>query len=72
MLFELVLSFKATEEYFSDALFNILYKMISTFKCMDDILSKSVTIQLEAHRAVGPSGTIYFAVISGFNFFSLY
>ena len=57
---------KATEQYFPVVLFNTLYKMVLTFRSVDEILWCDHSN--ESYWAVLSSGTVYYAVQGGSNF----
>ena len=57
---------KATEQYFPVVLFIMLYKVILTFKSVDEIL-KCDHLN-ESYRAILSCGAIYCAVQGGSNF----
>ena len=45
---------KATEQYFPVELIIMLYKVVLTFESVDEILNKSVTIQMKATEQYFP------------------
>ena len=57
---------KATEQYFPVALFIMLYKVVLTFKFVDEILNYDPSI--ESYRAILSCSTVYYAVQSVSNF----
>ena len=57
---------KAIEQYFHVVLFIMLYKMVLTFKSVDETLVCDHSN--ESYRAVLSSGTVYYAVQDGSNF----
>ena len=57
---------KATEQYLPVVLFNTLYKMVLTFRSVDEILWCDHSN--ESYWAVLSSGTVYYAVQGGSNF----
>ena len=57
---------KATEQYFHVVLFIMLYKVVLTFKSVDDTLVCEYSN--ESYRAVLSCGTVYYAVQGGSNF----
>ena len=57
---------KATEQDFSVVLFIMLYKVVLTFKSVDEILKCDHSN--ESYRAVLSRGVVYYAVQGGFNF----
>ena len=57
---------KAIEQYFHLVLYIMLYKVVLTFKCVDETL---VCDHLnESYWAVLSCGTVYYAVQGSFNF----
>ena len=57
---------KATEQYFPVVLFIMLYKVVLTFKSVDEILKCDHSN--ESYWAVLSCGTVYYAVQGGSNF----
>ena len=57
---------KATKQYFPVVLFNTLYKVVLTFKSVDEILKCNHSN--ESYWAVLSCGTVYYAVQGGSNF----
>ena len=57
---------KATEQYFPVVLFIMLYKVVLTFKSVDEILKSNHSN--DSYWAVLSSGTVYYAVQGGSNF----
>jgi len=57
---------KATEQYFPVVLFIMLYKVILTLECVDEILK--CDHPNESYRAVLSCGAVYYAVQGNFNF----
>ena len=52
---------KAIEQYFPAVLFTVLYKVVLTFECVDEILKGDHSN--ESYRAVLSCGTVYCAVL---------
>ena len=59
---------KATEQYFPVVLFIMLYKVVLTFKSVDEILQCDHSS--ESYWAVLSCGTVYYAVHRGSNLFN--
>ena len=57
---------KATEQYFPVVLFIMLYKVVLTFEPVDEIMKCDYSN--ESYWAVLSSGTVYYAVQGGSNF----
>ena len=57
---------KATEQYFPVVLFIMLYKVVLTFKSVDEILKCDHSH--ESYCAIRSCGTVYYAVQGGSNF----
>ena len=57
---------KATEQYFPVILFIMLYKVVLTFKSVDEILKCDHSN--ESYCAIRSCGTVYYAVQGGSNF----
>ena len=57
---------KVTEQYFHVVLFIMLYKVVLTFKSVDETLVCDHSN--ESYQAVLSCGTVYFAVQGGSNF----
>ena len=57
---------KATEQYFPVVLFIMLYKVVLSFKSVDEFLKRDLSN--ESYWAVLSRGTIYYAIQGGFNF----
>ena len=57
---------KATGQYFPVLLFIMLYKVVFTFECADEIVKCNHSN--ESYRAVLSCGKVYYAVKGGFNF----
>ena len=57
---------KATAQYFSVVLFDVLYKVVLPFESVDEILKCDHSS--EGYRAVLSCGAVYYAVQGGFNF----
>ena len=57
---------KATEQYSPVALFIMLYKVVLTFKSVDEILKCDHSN--ESYCAIRSCGTVYYAVQGGSNF----
>ena len=57
---------KATEQYFPVVLFVMLYKVVSTFEYVNEILKCDHSNV--SYRAVLSCGAVYYAVQGGFNF----
>ena len=60
---------KATKQYFSLVLFIMLYKVVLTFECLDEILKCDHSN--ESYWALLSCGFVYYAVQGGVNFESL-
>ena len=60
---------KAIEQYFHVVLFIMLYKVVLTFKSVDETLVCDHSN--ESYRPVLSCGTVYYAVQGGANFLSL-
>ena len=56
----------ATEQYFPVVLFIMLYKVVLSFKSVDEFLKCDHSN--ESYWAVLSGGTVYYAVQGGFNF----
>ena len=57
---------KASEQYFPVVLFIMLYKVVLTFKSVDEILKCDHSN--ESYCAIRSCGTVYYAVQGGSNF----
>ena len=57
---------KATEQYFPEVLFIMLYKVILTFESVDEILNCDQSN--ESYWSVLSRGTVYYALQGGSNF----
>ena len=57
---------KATEQYFPVVLFIMLYKVVLSFECVDEITKCDHSS--ESYCAVLSCGAVYFAVQGGSNF----
>ena len=57
---------KATEQYFPVVLFIMLYKVVLTFECVDEILKCDHSN--ESYQALLSCGAVYYAVQGGSNF----
>ena len=57
---------KATEQYFPAMPFIMLYKVVLTFECMEEILKCNHSN--ESYRGVLSCGAVYYAVQGGSNF----
>ena len=57
---------KATEQYFRVVLFTMLYKVVLTFKTVDETLVCDYSN--ESYRTVLSCGTVYYDVQGGSNF----
>ena len=62
----MTIQIKGTEQYFHVVLFIMLYKVVLTFKSVDETLVCDHSN--ESYRAVLPCGTVYYAVQGGSNF----
>ena len=62
----MTIQIKATEQYFHVVLFIMLYKVVLTFKSVDETLVCNHSN--ESYRAVLSCGTVYYAVQGGSNF----
>ena len=61
-----IINIKAIEQYFHVVLFIMLYKLVLTFKSVDETLVCDHSI--ESYWAVLSCGTVYYAVQGGSNF----
>ena len=57
---------KATEQYFPVVLFIMLYKVVLTFKSVDEFLK--CHLSNESYWSVLSGGTVYYALQGGLNF----
>ena len=62
----MAIQLKATKQYFPVVLFNTLYKVVLTFKSVDEILKCNHSN--ESYWAVLSCGTVYYALQGGSNF----
>ena len=58
---------KATEQYFQVVLFIMLYKVVLTFKCVDETLMCDHSN--ESYRLSLSCGAVYYVVQGGSNFY---
>ena len=62
----MIINIKAIEQYFHVVLFIMLYKLVLTFKSVDETLVCDHSY--ESFLAVPSCGTVYYAVQGGSNF----
>ena len=64
--YDVTIQMKATEQYFPVVLFIMLYKVVLTFKSVDEILQ--CNLSNESYWAVLLCGTAYYVLSGVFNF----
>ena len=62
----MTIQMKASEQYFPVVLFIMLYKVVLTFRSVDEILK--CDLSNEKYRALSSCGAVYYAVLLTFGF----